>query len=330
MERLYHETKQVGEIFDIGQVNPQLKELLTSISEGKEIKKEKFSQISPEVLSFLQEKAQLLEENELRYILLALLIEPKPEKQRNIIKIIDEFITKNKKETKKKIDQEKLEAKIGIKKFIYINESLEKTREEGFWNSLLSFYSNPENQKIRPEILEEALEEARKNRYWSSLLSFYSNPENQKIRSEILEEALEEARKNRYWDPLLSFYSNPDNQKIRPEILEEALEEARKNRYWDPLLSFYSNPENQKIRPEILEEIFESCLYNAETGLSSYDLNLLLSFYSNPKNQYKRDKILDKAFKLATIGEHYDSLLSFYSNPENQKIRPEILEEALK
>jgi ferritin len=44
---------------------------------------------------------------------------------------------------------------------------------------LLSFYENPENQKIRPDIFQEALEEARRVELLDDLLSFFQNPENQ-------------------------------------------------------------------------------------------------------------------------------------------------------
>jgi len=321
MEKLYSKLKQSVEIFNLGHVSYQLKELLTLISEGKEIKKEKFSQISPEALSFLQEKAKFLEENELKYIFLALLTEPKPENQTYIIEIFKKFIDENREKTTEKISQEKLEAE----KFIYFYRALEETRKEGWFDALLSFYSNPENQKIRPEILEEALKEARKEGWWNALLSFYSNPENQKIRPEILEEALKEARKEGSLRGLLSFYSNPENQKIRPEILEEALKEARKEGSWSGLLSFYSNPENQKIRPYLLEEALEKA---RKRGLW-IDLVFLLSFYSHPENQKVRPDIFEEALEKARKGGWFDALLSFYSHPENQKVRPDIFEEAL-
>jgi len=237
--------KRIGEVFDIDQVSFQLKELLTLISEGKEIRREGFIQISPEALSFLQKKAQFLEENELRYILLALLTEPKPEKQRNIIKIFDEFLAENKEKTEEKINREKTE----IQKFIYINEVLERSVRGDWCRYLLYFYYNPENQEIRPRILNETLERAIKLNWLYNLLYFYSNPENQKIRPELLSKALEEAVKRKWWEYLLSFYSNPENQKIRPEIFNEALEGAKKEGLWGALLSFYTNPENQKIMP---------------------------------------------------------------------------------
>jgi hypothetical protein len=364
MERLsrkvIQEVKRVGEIFDIGQVSFQLEELLTLISEGKEIDIDKFKQISPEALSFLQEKAQFLEENELRYVLLALLTEPKPENQGNIIKIIEEFLGESKEKTEERISREKIEAK----KFSYFNAALEGVRKKDLWDNLLSFYSNPKNQEIRPEILKEVLEYARREGRWGFLISFYSNsnPENQKIKPEILEEVLEGARRVGRWDFLLYFYSNPENQKIKPEILEEALEGARREIRWLSLLYFYSNPENQKIKPELLDEVlefarrrswwydliyFNPLLNNFYSNPENQKIKpeildevleltkkeglwgSLLDFYFKPENQYRRDELLEETLEGAKKEGLWEDLLNFYSNPENQKIKPEILEEAL-
>jgi hypothetical protein len=185
MERLsrkvIQEVKRVGEIFDIGQVSFQLEELLALISEGKEIDIDKFKQISPEALSFLQEKAQFLEENELRYVLLALLTEPKPENQGNIIKIIEEFLGESKEKTEERISREKLE----VKKFVYFDKTLEIAIERGDEmdiRSLLSFYTPSENKQIRPDILNKALEIAIGRGVFDNielLISFYTPSENQ-------------------------------------------------------------------------------------------------------------------------------------------------------
>jgi hypothetical protein len=318
MEKLYKEINQTGEVFDIGQVSFQVKELLKSISEGKEIKKEKFSQVSPKALYFLQEKAQFLEENELKYILLHLLTEPKPENQRNIIKTFDEFLGENKKETKEKINQNKLEAK----KIIYLNEALESARKYNWWFALLSFYSNPKNQNIRPELLKESIEGAIKENEWISLLAFYSNPENQYRRDELLDKALEETRKDGKLRSLLSFYSNPENQNIRPELLKETLENARKQNFYILLIKFYSNPQNQNIRPELLNEALEEAKKDDK-------LIFLLSFYSNPKNQNIRPELLKESLEKAIKENEWVSLLAFYSNPENQYRRDELLDKAI-
>ncbi len=96
---------------------------------------------------------------------------------------------------------------------------MEGARKDGWWNFLIKFYENPENQSIKSKLLEEALEESRKNREWFSLInSFYKHKENQSIRLEILEEALKELIKYDRWFLLLNFYRPKENQSNFTEI----------------------------------------------------------------------------------------------------------------
>ncbi len=132
-----------------------------------------------------------------------------------------------------------------------------------------------------------ALEEAKNRESWVSLLSFYSNPENQKIRRDILELALEGPKNEEMWLFLLSFYSNPENQKIRPDILELTLEGAKNRELWPSLLSFYSSPEIRKLDyPEldfILKFILKSIERIADKNLRN-EINLQYqSFLKNPE-----------------------------------------------
>jgi len=318
MERLNREVIQkiiqVGEVFDIGQVSFQLKELLTLISEGKEIKKEKFAQISDEALSFLQEKAQFLEENELRHILLSLLTEPKPENQKHIIEIFEEFLGESKEEIKKKINKEKWEAQ----KFTYLNEYLERLRNRGKWYALIIFYIPRENQVVRPDIFEEALEGAI-NRGWDedieALLYFYTPSENQKIRPDILEDKILDIaiRRSRpeVLEALLYFYTPSENQKIRPDILERALEiaiERQSNRDIHSLTAFYTPPANRKIRPDIFKKTLEILGIQEE------------EFEKSKRTYTTKPYASRKAFDILVRREDWDviDLIYSYTPPENK------------
>jgi hypothetical protein len=77
-------------------------------------------------------------------------------------------------------------------------------------------------------MLQESLEGARKYRSWGSLLSFYKNPENQKIRPDIFQEALEGASRYRWWDNLLPFFQNPENQQ---KEINESFVSAERSRF---------------------------------------------------------------------------------------------------
>jgi len=129
---------------------------------------------------------------------------------------------------------------------------------------------------VRSFILEMALEKERQNQEWLSLLEFYENPENQKIRPDILEEVLEKLKD--FGVVLLSFYKNPQNQSIHPEIFETTLIKAAQYGWWGELLAFYENPENQfKIQSHFSYEIYNKIIKAAN---SISDKNLIPLFYS--------------------------------------------------
>jgi hypothetical protein len=229
-----------AERIDYRKVSKQVKELFDALSQyPKQISREKYTQISDGAFKFLTSRAfNNLPENEKETILFYLLTSPSPREQDRILNSLS-FLFKNHEGLEIK-DLEALEIERNkLRLYLMLQEALEGARIENRWDDLLSFYQNPDNQKIRPDILQEALEGARRNRRWTVLLSFYQNPDNQKIRPDILQEALEEARRKNRWDALLLFYQNPDNQKHYPGILQEALVGARIENWWDDLLSFY-------------------------------------------------------------------------------------------
>ncbi len=235
----------------------------------------------------------------------------------------------------------------------YINFLINDAFNQGYiepWLSepVLKFYSNPENQKIRPDILEGFLECALATREWRVLFSFYSRPENREFRPDILEKALEIMLEARYWEDLIRFYKKPENQKVRPDILEKTLEWTLEKTLGGPdtLIEFYLEKENQKVRRDILEKTLEKlglenlCRFYCrpenqdvrpdilekflEKSWEEERWDLLFWFYSKPENCKIRSDILDKLLEKAYMYRYFDELLKFYTEPEKQKIRPDI------
>ncbi|MGB9598515.1 MAG: hypothetical protein ACPLZH_01560, partial [Minisyncoccales bacterium] len=165
-----------AEYFDYGNISQQAKELIEKLSQGKEINKEKYSQISKKTFKFLKEKFSSLPEEEREVVLFHLLTTPSPKEQEEKISSI-EYLS----EKKEKLKEEKER----FIEYLTLILALEKVAKDRNWYFLLHFYQNPENRKIRPDILEEALEGAKESGYLWDLFHFYQNPENQKIRPEI-------------------------------------------------------------------------------------------------------------------------------------------------
>jgi hypothetical protein len=149
------------------------------VEKVEEIKREKYTQISDRVFEFLTSGAfNNLPENEKEIILFYLLTSPSPREQDKILNSLS-FLFKNHESLEIK-DLEALEIeKNKLRLYLIFQEVLERARRDGWWGSLLSFYENPENQKIRPDIFQEALEGARRVERWRF---YYPSMKTQKIK----------------------------------------------------------------------------------------------------------------------------------------------------
>jgi hypothetical protein len=262
-----------AEEFDYRKISEQVKNLIEVLSQNPaQIERKKYPQISDRVFEFLKSGAfNNLPEKEKEIVLFYLLTTPSPREQDKILNSIS-FLFEDPESFEIKSPEALMRERKNLIEYLILQETLEVARRNESWVFLLSFYQNPENQKIRPDILQEALEVARINGWWGSLLSFYQNPETQKIRPDILQEALEVARREGLWGSLLSFFQNPENQNKFQDIFEEALEVAIRDGWWYSLLSFFQNPENQ---PKGINEN----LLKAEKSLSLIsDKNLRVEF----------------------------------------------------
>jgi hypothetical protein len=302
--------KKIRKIFE----SPQSKQI--------EIRREKYTQISDRAFRFLTSGAfNNLPEKEKEIVLFYLLISPSPKTQDEILNSLS-YLFKNQEDFEIKDPEAIIIERKKLIDHLIFKEALEGAIRDRNWYSLLDFFKNPENQKIRPDIIQEALEGAIREKLWNALLDFFKNPENQKIRPDIFKKTLEGAKKYKWWGHLLDFFKNPENQKIRPDILQEALEGAKRDGWWGALIYFFQNKENQKIRPDILQEALEGAIRDRRWGP-------LLDFFQNKENQKIRPDILQEALEGAKRDGWWDDLLDFFKNPENQKIRPDIFQEIL-
>ncbi len=85
------------EVASIGKLSDQILEILRNLREGKEIKREKYSQVSDKVFDFLMNKIDLLPEEEREIIISHLITTTKPNEQERLIESI-EFLLLNKEE----------------------------------------------------------------------------------------------------------------------------------------------------------------------------------------------------------------------------------------
>jgi hypothetical protein len=342
--KLVSETIEKAERFDYRKVSEQVKDLIEILSnlhkekgliekiirkifvssqtKQSEIKRERYSQISDRAFRFLTSEAfNNLSGNEKEIILFYLLTSPSPKEQDKILNSIS-FLFEDPESFKIK-NQEALEIEIkNLIKYLLLNEALKAARDSGWWDILLSFFQNPENQNKFPDIFNEALEEVNRERRWDILLSFFQNPENQNKFPDIFNEALEEARNNEWWNILLLFFQNQENQNKFPDLFNEALEETRRERRWNILLLFFQNPENQNKFPDIFNEALEGVRNNEWW-------DTLLLFFQNPENQNKFPDIFNEALEGTRKKRWWHFLLLFFQNPENQNKFPDIFNEAL-
>ena len=155
-----------------GEFQRQFISLLQNLKAGTPLNLEKYTQLSPAAIEFLIQKAKYLPEEELSIICFYLFTSTKPSEQNDIIKKIEIILGENEEEIEKRIK----EIKQSILVEVIVNQALEGAKNIRLWSILLEFYSNPENQKIRPDILELALEAVKNIRDWEEIISFYSNP----------------------------------------------------------------------------------------------------------------------------------------------------------